>query len=135
MPERPRTLEELLAAARARIARPTPEQAAASGAQIVDIRTVEQRRRDGTVPGALWFARNVLEWRVAPDSDARDERVGGRDAEIVVMCDEGYASSFAAATLRDLGFARAGDMDGGFQAYRRAGLPVAPLPDEDTGAP
>ena len=43
------------------------------------------------------------------------------------MCDAGYASSLAAATLREIGFARAADLDGGFQAWRGAGLPVEPL--------
>jgi len=125
-----RTVHELLEQARTRIDRRTPEEAAAGGVQIIDIRTTEQRRADGTVPGALWFPRNVLEWRVDPASDARDERVAGLDDEIVLMCDEGYASSFAAADLRRLGFARAADMDGGFQAWKRAGLPVTEL-DED----
>jgi len=124
-----RTLEDLLAEARTRIDRPTPEEAAKSGAQIIDIRTVEQRRADGTVPGSLWFARNVLEWRVDPESDARDERVAPLDAPVIVMCDAGYASSLAAATLVDLGFTHAGDMDGGFQAWKAAGLPTEPLAD------
>src|SRR5262245_58871826 len=121
------TIDELLEQARARIDRRTPQQAAAGGAQIIDIRSSDQRRSDGVVPGALWFPRNVLEWRVDPASEAHDERVAGLDDEIVLMCDEGYASSLAAADLRRLGFARAADMDGGFQAWRRAGLPVEPL--------
>jgi rhodanese-related sulfurtransferase len=127
MPQPRTTVHELLEQARGRIHRRSPEEAAASGAQIVDIRSEEQRRRDGTIPGALWFARNVLEWRVDPASDDRDPRVAGLDEELLILCDEGYQSSLAAATLRDLGFERAGDVDGGFQAWRRAGLPVEPL--------
>jgi rhodanese-related sulfurtransferase len=126
-----RTVHELLEQARARIDRRTPQQAVESGAQIIDIRTTEQRRADGTVPDALWFPRNVLEWRVDPASDARDARVVGLGDELVIMCDEGYASSFAAADLRRLGFAQAADMDGGFQAWKRAGLPVAPLDENE----
>jgi rhodanese-related sulfurtransferase len=129
MPGR-QTIHERLERARTRIDRRTPEETAASGAQIIDIRSSDQRRRDGVVPDALWFPRNVLEWRVDPASDAHDERVVGLDGELVLMCDEGYASSLAAADLRRLGFARAADMDGGFQAWRRAGLPVEPLDDE-----
>jgi rhodanese-related sulfurtransferase len=115
----------MLADARARIHRRTPREAAACGAQIIDIRPVEQRERDGEVPGALVLARNVLEWRVDPDCAHRDPRVAGLDDEVLVLCDEGYQSSLAAAVLRDLGFARAGDVAGGFQAWRAAGLPVA----------
>jgi rhodanese-related sulfurtransferase len=121
-----RTVDELLAEARARIHRRRPEEALACGAQIIDIRTGAQRAADGAVPGALWFERNVLEWRVDPASTARDPRVAGLEDEILVLCDAGYQSSLAAATLHDLGFTRAGDVVGGYQAWRDAGLPVEP---------
>ena len=75
---------------------------------------------------ALWFPRNVLEWRCDPGCEARDDRVGGLERRVIVMCDEGYQSSLAAATLQQLGFARATDLVGGFRAWRAAGLPVAP---------
>ena len=122
--KRRRTVDELLADARTRIHRRPPADAAACGAQIIDIRSDDQRRRDGLVPGALCVPRNTLEWRVDPDCPHRDERVAGLDQEILLLCDEGFQSSLAAATLRDLGFARAGDVEGGFRAWRAAGLPV-----------
>jgi rhodanese-related sulfurtransferase len=121
-------VHELLADARARIDRRTPAEALASGAQIIDIRSADQRRADGAVPGALWFPRNVLEWRVDPASDHRDPAAAGLDDEVLVLCDEGYQSSLAAAVLRDLGFCRSGDVAGGFRAWRAAGLPVVPAP-------
>src|SRR3954470_4732511 len=121
---RRRTVDELLADARARIHRRSPADAAACGAQIIDIRSDDQRRRDGLVPGALCLPRNALEWRVDPDCPHRDPRVAGTDQEVLLLCDEGFQSSLAAATLRELGFARAGDIEGGFQAWRAAGLPV-----------
>ena len=104
-----------------------PEEARAaigSGALLVDIRSEVQREADGVVPGALFFPRNVLEWRLDPASGHADPRVPGLHAEVIVMCNEGYQSSLAAATLQELGFARATDLDGGFQAWRAAGLPV-----------
>jgi rhodanese-related sulfurtransferase len=113
-----------LADARARIHRRSPAAAAACGAQIIDIRSDEHRRRDGAVPGALCLPRNALEWRVDPDCPHRDPRVAGLEDEVLLLCDEGFQSSLAAATLRELGFARAGDIEGGFQAWRAAGLPV-----------
>jgi rhodanese-related sulfurtransferase len=122
-----RTIDETLAAARAGITRVGPAEALAAigdGALLIDIRTEAQRRDDGTVPEAIWLGRNVLEWRCDPASDARDERVGGLDRRLIVMCDEGYASSLAAASLQGLGFAGATDLDGGFRAWRAAGLPV-----------
>jgi rhodanese-related sulfurtransferase len=78
------------------------------------------------VPDAIWFARNVLEWRCDPSCEAHDDRVGDLARRVIVMCDEGYQSSLAAATLQQLGFASATDLAGGFQAWRAAGLPVAP---------
>jgi rhodanese-related sulfurtransferase len=121
-------VDELLQQARAGLERVAPEQALAavrSGeAVIVDIREEERRARDGRVAGAVAIERNVLEWRCAPGSEWRDERVSDPEQVVVVMCNEGYQSSLAAATLQDLGFARATDLDGGFQAWRAAGLPV-----------
>ena len=123
------TIDDLLAAARARLERldaPAAARAVREGAVLVDIRSDHQRARDGVVPEAIHHPRNVLEWRVDPSSEAADERLADPDGHLVLMCDEGYASSLAAATLQDLGFGRATDLDGGFQAWRAAGLPVEP---------
>jgi rhodanese-related sulfurtransferase len=78
------------------------------------------------VPDAVYFPRNVLEWRCDPASEVRDPRVGGTDRRVIVMCDAGYASSLAATSLQELGFEHATDLVGGFQAWRDAGLPVEP---------
>ena len=99
-----------------------------AGAVLVDIRSEAQRARDGVVPGSLFIARNVLEWRADPASSWRDPRVADPSREIVVMCNEGYQSSLAAANLQELGLERATDLVGGFQAWRAAGLPVQPRP-------
>jgi rhodanese-related sulfurtransferase len=124
----PKSVDELLAEARRRLRRVDPQGASAameSGAVLVDIRSEPQRARDGVVPGAVTVARNVLEWRADPASPARDPRIADPGREIVLMCDEGYQSSLAAATLQELGLERATDLIGGFQAWRAAGLPVA----------
>ena len=121
------TVDELLARARSKLSRLEPPEAATAvddGAVLIDVRSEPQRERDGVVPGALFFPRNVLEWRCDPASEHRDPRVGGVERQLIVMCDEGYQSSLAAATLQELGFLRATDLAGGFQAWREAGLPV-----------
>jgi rhodanese-related sulfurtransferase len=87
------------------------------GALIVDIRPVEQRARDGELAGALIVDRNVLEWRLDPTSPHRLTEAPDADREVVVVCNEGYASSLAAASLQRLGLHRATDLDGGFQAF------------------
>ena len=122
-------VDELLAAARVGLDRVGPQDAAsavASGATLVDIRAESQIAADGVVPGAMIISRNVLEWRLDPSCEFRRSDAPGLDAHVILMCNEGYASSLAAATLRSLGFERATDLDGGFQAWRTAGLPVEP---------
>ena len=122
------SVEVLLAAARARLQRLTPEQAldaVRAGALLVDIRPYAQRVAEGEVPGALVVERNVLEWRFDPTSDARLPQAAP-DLHVVVLCSEGYTSSLAAAALHDVGVPRATDLAGGITAWRDAGLPVVP---------
>jgi rhodanese-related sulfurtransferase len=121
------SIDELLARARAGLVRVSPTQAYAAlarGASLIDIRADSQIAQDGVVPGTIVIGRNVLEWRLDPDSAHRHPAAPAIDAHVIVMCNEGYQSSLAAATLQELGFARATDLDGGFQAWRAAGLPV-----------
>jgi rhodanese-related sulfurtransferase len=121
-----RTIDEVLAAARARLTRLGPaeaERAAAAGALLVDIRPDAQRAAEGAIPGATIVERNVLEWRFDPASAARLPNAS-YDLQVIVFCSEGYTSSLAAASLLDLGVYRATDLDGGFRAWRAAGLPV-----------
>jgi len=121
------TVDDLLAAARQRIRRLHPHEAAAAvreGALLIDIRPTLQRRWEGEVPAAVAVERNVLEWRLDPASTHRLAEIEDHDQTIIVMCSEGYSSSLVAATLVDLGFTSAADVDGGFQAWARAGLPV-----------
>jgi len=125
----PVTVDDLLDSARARIRRLDPHETAAAcrrGAILIDIRPTVLRRWEGEVPGAITVERNLLEWRLDPASADRLARITDRDQEIVVMCSEGYASSLVAATLADLGYTAAADLDGGFQAWADAGLPVRP---------
>lgn len=110
----------MLAQARDRLRRVTPAQAVrarAAGAVIVDIRPVLQRSTEGELPGALVVERNVLEWRFDPSSDARLP-VADHDLQVIVLCQEGYTSSLAAAALQDLGVHRATDVIGGYAAWK-----------------
>lgn len=125
----PKSVDELLDEARRKLRRVSPAAAAAAmadGALLVDTRPLELRRRDGVVPGALIIDRNVLEWRLDPSSAYRDPIVDGYDRRVIVMCNEGFASSLVAAQLQELGHRDATDVDGGFQAWKAAGLPTAP---------
>lgn len=126
---RPRSIEEHLAAVRAGLRRLTPAeaaQAAAGGALLVDIRYGALRDRDGTIPGSVIVERNELEWRLDPASPHRVAGATSHDLTMVLICNEGYASSLAAVALHALGLSAATDLVGGFQAWRAAGLPVTP---------
>jgi rhodanese-related sulfurtransferase len=132
-----RTLDQLLDAAQARINRLEPAEAFTAvdrGALLIDIRSDLDRTRDGIVPGSLHIPRTVLEWRLDPDSRWRNPHVGGLEQQIVLLCDHGCSSILAAASLVELGFADAGDVIGGFAAWREAGLPTAPAPHVDRTA-
>ncbi len=133
-----RTVDDLLTAARGRIARYEPAEALEAqghGALLVDIRSDGERARDGVVPGSLHVPRTVLEWRLDPASPWRSEHVDGLETEVILLCAHGYSSSLAAATLVELGFERAGDVAGGFEAWAAAGLPVVEAPPAAEGLP
>ena len=124
-----RTVEEMLTAARERLVRLTPDQAfaeLAAGGVLIDIRPAAQRADEGEVPGSAVIERNHLEWRLDPCSEARLPWVSGYDHRVIVICQEGYTSSLAAAALQDLGLHRATDVIGGYWAWTAQGLPSAP---------
>jgi rhodanese-related sulfurtransferase len=131
-----RSTDDLLADARLRIARVEPEELdrlQAEGALVVDIRPSAQRAAEGELGFGLIVERNVLEWRFDLTGSHTLPEVTGYDQPVVVVCSEGYASSLAADSLRELGFTRAGDLTGGYKAWRRwrAGPPPA-APDSTT---
>jgi rhodanese-related sulfurtransferase len=130
MPDRrtARTADELLMEARSLLPRrPSPAEtlaAQAAGALLIDIRGDDQRRAGGLIPGAILLPRNALEWRCDPAGRWRHPALAGRDQHLVLICQEGFQSSLAAATLQRLGLVNATDLDGGFAAWAEAGLPV-----------
>lgn len=120
----PVAIDALLEAARQGLDRVQPADLAsemAARAVVVDTRTSEQRHREGELPGALVIDRNVLEWRLDPTGPDHIAEVTDVGRRIIVVCDEGYSSSLAAATLGQLGLQRASDLAGGFQAWKRLG--------------
>jgi rhodanese-related sulfurtransferase len=131
-----RSVDDLLAAARAGLTRLEPRaayEAVRAGAILVDVRPETYRLAEGAIPGALIVERNDLEWRLDPGSDARLP-VAGYDLHVALVCNEGYASSLAAAALQELGVELATDVIGGFRAWRAAGLPVTTATGRRRGA-
>ena len=114
-------VDALVAEARAALGeRPGPADLArlvAEGALLVDIRPESHRRDEGTIPGALAIERNVLEWRLEPGGGHRIPELDGPEQVVVLVCDEGYASTLAAVVLRGLGLVNATDLDGGYRGW------------------
>jgi rhodanese-related sulfurtransferase len=122
-----RGIDAVLDEARAKLHRLDPaaaHRAHREGALLVDIRPAAQRAAAGEIPGALIVERNVLEWRFDPQSDAKLDVAAHYDLQVIVVCQEGYTSSLAAAALQDIGLYRATDLAGGYVAWETAGLPV-----------
>ena len=123
------TIRDILLQARTRYVRLEPESAHAAmtaGALLIDIRDSDQRRRDGTIPGALIIDRTVLEWRVDPDSGATRAAIPDLSTPLILICNQGYSSSLAVGSLLDLGATNVTDVSGGVEAWRAAGLPIQP---------
>jgi len=119
MPERP-AVDRLLEEARSSLRRVSVERVqdeVDAGALIVDIRPFEQRERDGSLPGSVVIDRNVLEWRLDPTCPNRLPEATSAELRIILVCNEGYGSSIAAANLQRLGLSNATDLVGGFQAW------------------
>lgn len=127
-----RSIDDLLAEVRSGMVRLRPCEAAvraAAGALLVDTRFAAQRREHGAVPGAVAIERNHLEWRLDPASPDRIPQAVDHDVEVILICQEGYSTSLAAATLQALGLHRATDVIGGVDGWRDAGLALLPAPD------
>lgn len=125
----PQSVDDLLAAARSHLQRITPtaaHQRQQNGALMIDIRPQHQRAHEGEIVGSLFLERNHLEWRFDLQSEWHINEVTSYDQDVIILCSEGYTSSFAAYALQQLGFSKATDVDGGFLAWKSAGLPTQP---------
>ena len=127
MPEQRTTIDDVLAAARARLERLTPNEARVAqtdGAIVVDTRCDADRERVGVIPDSIPIQRTVLEWRADPDSPWKDPRIADLETRLILVCNDGFSSSLAAASLLDLGFENVTDVEGGAHAWAAAGLPL-----------
>ncbi|MCU1398949.1 MAG: SAM-dependent methyltransferase [Acidimicrobiales bacterium] len=125
------TVHDLVAEARGRLQRVTPaglDAALRNGDEIVvvDTRQPTDVQVVGSIPGSVHVPRTVLEWRLDPASGYSQPIAADPSQRLVLVCNDGYSSSLAAANLQRIGFPNATDLIGGFAAWRRAGLPVTP---------
>jgi len=121
-------IKELIREARERITTLSLDEAKAKldspDTVFVDIRDVRELEREGLIPNALHAPRGMLEFWVDPDSPYHKD-VFASDKEFVLYCASAWRSSLATATLADMGLTRVSHIEGGFKAWKEAGLPVA----------
>ena len=120
-------VNQLLADSRRRISRYSPsqlQQALVGGIVVIDTRAETDRRREGVIPGSIPVPLSVLLWRLDPAAESTNPKLNDLNEAKVIVCGDGYSSSWAAATLADLGFTAVSDLDGGFHAWAAEGLPV-----------
>ncbi len=120
-------VNQLLADSRRRISRYSPSQlqeALVAGTLVIDTRAETDRQREGIIPGSISVPLSILLWRLDPAAELTSPKLNDLNEAKVVVCRDGYSSSWAAATLADLGFTAIGDLDGGFRAWAAEGLPV-----------
>jgi rhodanese-related sulfurtransferase len=121
----------LLAEANAQITTYSVAQAqskvAAGSAQIVDIRDPRELSK-GTVPGSVHAPRGMLEFWVDPDSPYFKPMWGDESKEFILMCGGGWRSALAAKALQDMGMSNVAHIEGGWEAWTKAGGAVAMLP-------
>ena len=101
----------------------------------MDLRSHDERGREGIIPGSMHVPRSVLEWRAEPDSGWSNPLVADQDVELILVCQEGYSSSLAAASLQRLGRTSVADLIGGFDGWREAGLETITAPPAPDGLP
>ena len=121
-----KTIDDLLNAERAGVQRVTPEEAFAEvkdGAVLVDIRSEDERDRQGYLAEAIHHPLSVVLWRLDPDEPTSNPKLA-LDTRVLLICREGYSSSLAAAQLREIGFQNATDVIGGVDGWIEAGLKV-----------
>lgn len=127
------TIDDLLTLARTRIRRLTPHEVAAAqaaGAIIIDTRDSADRAAEGIIPGSVLVTRNTLEWRADPSAEGADPRLADLDADLIITCNDGFSSSLAADSLRQIGHTAAADIIGGYRAWKAAGLPITSPPED-----
>jgi rhodanese-related sulfurtransferase len=127
-----RTIDETYEEAARRLGRVTALEAweaMGAGAVLVDTRSPDQQKAQGFVPGAIHHPLSVLAWRLDPDCPTSNQKLP-LDAEIMLICREGFSSVFAALQLHELGFTRVTDVIGGVAAWKSAGLPLLRQADD-----
>jgi rhodanese-related sulfurtransferase len=94
---------------------------------FVDIRDVRELEREGVIPGAFHAPRGLLEFWVDPECEYF-KPVFGQGKRVVLFCAASWRSALSAKTLQDMGMQMVSHIDGGFNAWKAAGAPVAELP-------
>jgi len=95
------------------------------GVLFIDVREGEELQKTGRLRGALHVPRGLLEFQADPSSPAHKPQLG-EDRRLVLHCASGGRSALATQTLKDMGFDRVAQVEGGFPGLRDVGVPLEP---------
>ena len=127
MPAMKKGYKALVEEANAEIEAVTPAEAARLAENedvlLVDIRDVRELQREGKIPGALHAPRGMLEFWVDPESPYHKE-IFSSGKTFIFFCAGGLRSALATKTVQDMGLSQVKHIEGGFGAWREAGLPI-----------
>ena len=93
------------------------------GVTFIDLRDPRELDREGRVPGAKSCPRGMLEFWIDPESPYH-KPLFAEDKEFVFFCGGGWRSALAAKVAQDMGLERVKHIEGGFSAWKKAGLPM-----------
>ena len=90
---------------------------------LIDLREDNERRENGTIPGAVYVTRGMLEFRADPSTPYHNPELRP-ERRVILHCASGGRSALAADTLKSMGYTNVAHLDGGITAWRESGKPV-----------
>jgi rhodanese-related sulfurtransferase len=123
--------KQLIAEAREKIRTLSTEEAMAKlndpNVVFVDIRDVRELEREGMIPNAFHAPRGMLEFWVDPESPYHKE-IFSSGKEFILYCQSAWRSSLATLALQEMGLSPVCHIEGGYKAWKEAGLPTGEKP-------
>ena len=91
---------------------------------LIDLREAEELKQSGKINGAVHAPRGMLEF-YADASLPYYKPEFNKSKRLILYCASGGRSALAIKTLHEMGYTNVAQMDGGFKAWKAAGLPVS----------
>ena len=119
---------DMVKAAKQEIENLAPEKVMAELAKgnvvLIDIREPEELKQAGKISGAVNAPRGMLEF-YADSSLPYHKPEFDKVKRLILYCASSGRSALAVKTLKEMGYKNVAHIDGGFKAWKAAGMPVA----------